>query len=301
MELGLQVADELQDLGLNRHVERRRRLVRDQQRRTAHQRHRDHRALAQPPRELERVAVEGLDGMREPDHVEHLRREAARLGAGHVAVQAHRFADLIPDRVQRRERGHRLLEDHRDPAAADLPHGGAVGVEGRDVDALRVLRVRPEADCACADPRHGRQDPHHRLRDHRLSGPRFADQGDRLAVRDPKRDPVHRAQHPLAVEPELHPQIRDLEDVAAHAGFLAPDVQCRYRNDPRPAPRSTPGRRSRNLTRTVRTSRRSALMPDRRYSALRPPFRGLRGSHESLDQAPLQGAMPRSTRDRPAH
>ena len=218
--------NELQDLGLYRHVERGGRLVGDQQRRAAYQRHRDHRALAQPPRELERIAVERLGGMGVPDHVEHLGREAARLGAGHVAVQAHRLADLIPDRVQRRERGHRLLEDHRDPAAADLPHGGAVGVEGRDVDALRVLRVGPEADCAAADPRHGRQNPHHRLRDDRLPGPRFADQGDGLSMRDPKRHAIDRSQHPLAVQPELHPQIRDLEDVAAHAGFRT-NSRCR--------------------------------------------------------------------------
>ncbi len=45
-ELVLQVAQQLQDLRLDRHVERGRRLVGDQKRRLADQRHRDHRALA---------------------------------------------------------------------------------------------------------------------------------------------------------------------------------------------------------------------------------------------------------------
>ena len=80
VQLGLQVADELEDLRLDGHVQRRGRLVRDQQRRAAYQRHRDHRALAQPSRELEGVGVESLAGVGEPDHAEHLRREAARSG-----------------------------------------------------------------------------------------------------------------------------------------------------------------------------------------------------------------------------
>ena len=62
------------------------------------------------------------------------RRRAPAEGDG--AMQPHRLADLVPHGVQRRERGHRLLEDHRDPPAADLPHRPAVGVERCDIHAL---------------------------------------------------------------------------------------------------------------------------------------------------------------------
>ena len=42
-------------------------------------------------------------------------------------MQPQRLADLVADRVQRRQRGHRLLKDDRDAPAADRPHLGAVG------------------------------------------------------------------------------------------------------------------------------------------------------------------------------
>ena len=49
-QLALQRADQLEDLRLDRDVERGGRLVRDEQRRPADERHRDHRALAQSSR-----------------------------------------------------------------------------------------------------------------------------------------------------------------------------------------------------------------------------------------------------------
>ena len=66
-ELGLELLHELQDLRLDRDVERGRRLVGDQQGRPAHQRHRDHRALAQSARQLERIGPEGALGVWEAD------------------------------------------------------------------------------------------------------------------------------------------------------------------------------------------------------------------------------------------
>ena len=54
-EAFLEAFEELQDLGLDGHVERRRRLVGDQQRRFQREAHRDHRPLAHAARELVRV------------------------------------------------------------------------------------------------------------------------------------------------------------------------------------------------------------------------------------------------------
>ena len=77
VELGLQVADQVEDLRLDRHVERRRRLVRDQQLRVAGQRHRDHRPLPHAAGELVRVVVDPRRRLRDAHPV-----RAARSRAG---------------------------------------------------------------------------------------------------------------------------------------------------------------------------------------------------------------------------
>ncbi len=57
VELVLQAVDQLDDLGLDRHVERGRWLVGDEDVGVVGERHRDHRALAHAARELVRVVV----------------------------------------------------------------------------------------------------------------------------------------------------------------------------------------------------------------------------------------------------
>ena len=69
-----QPSQQLEDLGLERDVERARRLVRDQQRRLEQQRHRDHDALPHAARELVRVVVQALGGVGDADLLEQLQR-----------------------------------------------------------------------------------------------------------------------------------------------------------------------------------------------------------------------------------
>ena len=57
-EIALELGEQAQDLGLHRDVERRGRLVGDQQLGIAHQRHGDHDPLAQAARELVRELAE---------------------------------------------------------------------------------------------------------------------------------------------------------------------------------------------------------------------------------------------------
>ena len=57
-EIALELGEQAQDLGLHRDVERRGRLVGDQELGVAHQRHGDHDALAQAARELVRELAE---------------------------------------------------------------------------------------------------------------------------------------------------------------------------------------------------------------------------------------------------
>ena len=61
----LQLQHQPQDLRLDRHVQRGRRLVGDQQPRRARQRHRDHRALAHSARELVRIIAQPALRIRE--------------------------------------------------------------------------------------------------------------------------------------------------------------------------------------------------------------------------------------------
>ena len=69
--------EQVEDLGLDRHVERGRRLVGDQQLRVAGERDGDHHALAHAAGELVRVVVEAPCGVRDADLLEQLDRALA--------------------------------------------------------------------------------------------------------------------------------------------------------------------------------------------------------------------------------
>ena len=84
-ELLLQLPQQLQDLRLGGDVQRRRRLVGDQQLRPAGQRHRDHRALPHAAGQLERVRVDPLLGPRDADPAQFLDRALPRLGLARPA------------------------------------------------------------------------------------------------------------------------------------------------------------------------------------------------------------------------
>ena len=71
-EVFAEVLDELEDLSLNRHVERGGRLIGDQQVRLAQQRHGDHDALAHAAGELVRILVEALGRAGDTDLLEHV-------------------------------------------------------------------------------------------------------------------------------------------------------------------------------------------------------------------------------------
>ncbi len=121
-DLVAQVAEQREYLRLDRHVERGRGLVGDEQLRVARERHRGHHALAHAARHLVRVVLDALLRRRDADEREHL--DGARVCG--LAVELHVRADALgqlvlhgEDRVQA---GHRLLEDHRDLVAANAAH-----------------------------------------------------------------------------------------------------------------------------------------------------------------------------------
>ena len=84
------------------------------------QRHRDHDALEHAARELVRERVRDPLGIGEPDVAEHA-PGCAPACVPVRPVRAQRLDDLGADAQQRVQRAHRVLVDHRHPAAADLP------------------------------------------------------------------------------------------------------------------------------------------------------------------------------------
>ena len=80
-DLALQLVEQVEDLRLDRDVERGRRLVGDQQHGIAGERHRDHHALAHAARQLVRIVGEALLRGRDLDQLEHLERALRRAAA----------------------------------------------------------------------------------------------------------------------------------------------------------------------------------------------------------------------------
>ncbi len=132
-ELVLEVVQQVHHLRLDRHVQRRHRLVGDDQLRFERERPRDADALALPARELVRIAVVVL-------RVEtHQLKESLDLplhpALGRDVLQLEGGTDDRADRVARVQRGVRVLEDHL-YVAAQRPH--LPGAEVGDVPALEL-------------------------------------------------------------------------------------------------------------------------------------------------------------------
>jgi hypothetical protein len=135
-------------------------------------------------------------------------------------MDGQRLGDLQPDGEQRVERGHRLLEDHRDVAAANLAHLFVVEIE----QALAV-----ERDLAAGAPGEPRQQPHDRERRDRLAGAGFADDGDDLAAADLEAQALDRT-HGAARRLEMDVQVFDLQQ--RRRGLDRPRQCCRQRFHP---------------------------------------------------------------------
>ena len=78
------------------------------------QRQRDHDALAHAAGELVRVLVDALLGGRDAGVLQQPDRARARLAVADRQVRADRLDELAADRVERVQRGQRVLEDRAD-------------------------------------------------------------------------------------------------------------------------------------------------------------------------------------------
>ena len=115
LEAPLQLEQEVQDLRLDRHVERRHRLVGDDELRLERERARDADALALAAAELVRVARRELG--READDLEQLAHALRERRAARQPVHAQALADRLAHRHARVQRRERVLEDDLHAAA----------------------------------------------------------------------------------------------------------------------------------------------------------------------------------------
>ena len=178
----LKFGQKVQDLRLDGDIERRCGFVRDQDVRLVGQRHGDHHPLPLPARKL--VGIGAKPGFRVADTGpgQQLKDTAAGRVADQPLMQRQRFRQLPFDRVQRVERGHRLLKDEADVVAAHIAEqvvGGA--------DHLPAVIGDGTFD-------HGRggQQRHGGKRGHGLARAAFADQRHGFAAIDAKARPAHR-------------------------------------------------------------------------------------------------------------
>ncbi len=172
-----EVAQQVEHLRLDRHVERRGRFVGQQERGLVREGGRDHDALAHAAGQpMGRVAVAPF-GLGDPDLLEQRERARPRRLRVDVAVGGDRLRDLVADRERRIERGHRVLEDHADPVAAEPAE--LLGFESDEVVALEPHRT--------TDGGARGQEAHRGHRERRLAAPRLADEAEDLALRDGQR------------------------------------------------------------------------------------------------------------------
>ena len=119
-ELGAQLLEEAEDLRLDHDVEGGRRLVADDDRRVARERHRDHRPLAHPTGQLVRIGAAAL--LRDADKLEELVGPCERRLARLAEALLDGLGDLLTDPFDGVEGIHRTLEDDADLAPAVATH-----------------------------------------------------------------------------------------------------------------------------------------------------------------------------------
>ena len=175
----LQAQQQIHDLRLNGHVQRRGGFVGNQQFRGAGECHGDHDALTHAAGELVRVSRQARGGSGNFHQFHQLQRTPLQGSSAQTLMNFEHLHDLIAHRVARIERGHRILEDHGNVLADDL-----AALPGRQLQqrlAVEVKRVGGDA-CLCVEQTH---DGHHR---DRFARPRFAHDAQHLAR-------VHRQAH----------------------------------------------------------------------------------------------------------
>ena len=189
VELGAQLLDQVQHLGLDGGVEAGGGLVQHQQVGVGGQRHGEHDALLLAAGQLVRVPPCHPVGRRDLHRREHLDGGRQRVRLAEVLVEAVDLGDLLADLDGRVQRGAGVLVDHRHALAPPLAQRGIAG--GQHV-------LIAEHDAAAVDHRVVGQVAHQRHGRGRLAAAGLAHQPVGLAVADLER---HVVQHPQQLPP----------------------------------------------------------------------------------------------------
>ena len=199
------VLQQLEDLRLDRHVERGRRLVGDQELRLAGQRHRDHRALPHPAGELVRVVLQALSlALGIPTWSSSSTAAAVRLARG-PCRSASRGARGSAGRSSAPGSGEvigswKIIAISRPRIARSCSSFS-----------VRAGRWPPNIARAAGDAAVAGEDPEQCERGDALPAARLADDPERLARRDVEGDPVDGVDEPAA-RPELDVEVLDGEE-----------------------------------------------------------------------------------------
>ena len=122
MEFFLEANQQIENLSLDRDIQRCRRFIRNQEFWTRGERHRNHGPLSQATGELMRILLHALLGRRNGNCPHDLDRPVVRFAPRKILVRLDAFANLLTDGQHRIQGGHRLLKNHRNFSAADLAH-----------------------------------------------------------------------------------------------------------------------------------------------------------------------------------
>ena len=144
---GVQLQKQVQNLGLDRHIKRRNRLIRDHQARIHEKCHADADALFLTARKLSRMARR--KGLVQSDIFKHFLHKLPALCAVPDAAQAQRFFQNPSDRPRRVERSRRILKYHlRTDAVTHLHLTRIIVVKSQD----RLAERRFAAAALAHDP-----------------------------------------------------------------------------------------------------------------------------------------------------
>ena len=169
----LQVLHQLQNLGLNGHVQSGGGFIGNQDVRLTGQRHGDHHPLAHAAGKLVGILLQPLFRLVHAHQLEHFQRPGVGLGPVAVGVEQDGFPQLIADGKGGVQRGHGILKDDADPLAAKLPHL-LLGILD---DVLAV-----EENLATNDFAGLHQNAHDGVGGHALAGAAFAHDAQHLAL-----------------------------------------------------------------------------------------------------------------------
>jgi hypothetical protein len=167
----------------------------------------DHDALAHAARQPVRIFVDPPRRVGDAHEVEQRDGALARLDGGKALVKPQGLADLIGDRQHRIERGHRVLEHHRDVVAAQAPHVAFADLQEVAAAVAHGARGEPR--------RSARVQPQDRERGHALAAAGFADHPEALALGDVERH-ILDGVGPAAIAAELDSQIFDRKQRLGH-------------------------------------------------------------------------------------